>query len=159
MILTALMLAAFLAAAVIPMETFHELLGDTHFQVGEGENARLAPVTRIILLFGIGSFAAYFGGFTVILGILKRVFRTLSIGDPFQPRNVTRLRRVGLILAIVAGGVWAWQLAVSRLSDGGLGAPNLFDLLTPVFSVLVVFVLAEVFREGARVRRESELTI
>ena len=70
MILTVLMLAAFLAAAVIPMETFHELLGDTHFQVGEGENARLAPVTRIILLFGIGSFAAYFGGFTVILGIL-----------------------------------------------------------------------------------------
>ena len=33
------------------------------------------------------------------------------------------------------------------------------DLLTPVFSVLVVFVLAEVFREGARLRRESELTI
>ena len=33
------------------------------------------------------------------------------------------------------------------------------ELLTPLFSVLIVFVLAEVFREGARLRRESELTI
>ena len=30
---------------------------------------------------------------------------------------------------------------------------------TAWFSVLVVFVLAEVFREGARLRREAELTI
>jgi hypothetical protein len=37
--------------------------------------------------------------------------------------------------------------------------PGLFDLVTPAFSVFVVFVLAEVFREGARLRRESELTI
>ena len=31
--------------------------------------------------------------------------------------------------------------------------------LTAWFAVLVVFVLAEVFREGARLRREAELTI
>jgi hypothetical protein len=31
--------------------------------------------------------------------------------------------------------------------------------LTTWFSVLVVFVLAEVFREGARLRSEAELTI
>lgn len=42
--------------------------------------------------------------------------------------------------------------------------PNLQKLapslsLTAWFSVLVVFVLAEVFREGARLRREAELTI
>jgi hypothetical protein len=37
--------------------------------------------------------------------------------------------------------------------------PSLFDLVTPAFSVFVVFVLAEVFREGARLRREAELTI
>lgn len=39
---------------------------------------------------------------------------------------------------------------------GALEPPSLFDLITPAFSVLVVFVLAEVFREGARLRRESE---
>jgi len=42
---------------------------------------------------------------------------------------------------------------------GVMDPPSLFNLVTPAFSVLVVFVLAEVFREGARLRRESELTI
>ena len=31
--------------------------------------------------------------------------------------------------------------------------------LTAWFAILVVFVLAEVFREGARLRREAELTV
>ncbi len=39
-----------------------------------------------------------------------------------------------------------------RKVDGGLKA-------TPWFSVLVVFALAEVFRQGAPLRREAELTI
>jgi hypothetical protein len=57
-------------------------------------------------------------------------------------------------------------LEISRYVVWGLGPlmplikrsePN-FNL-TSWFSVLVVFVLAEVFREGARLRREAELTI
>jgi hypothetical protein len=59
----------------------------------------------------------------------------------------------------VTGGVWLGQLLVSRLVRGVMDPPSLFNLVTPAFSVLVVFVLAEVFREGARLRRESELTI
>ena len=47
----------------------------------------------------------------------------------------------------------------SRLAPGVMDPQGLGELLTPVFSVLIVFVLAEVFREGARLRRESELTI
>jgi channel protein (hemolysin III family) len=66
---------------------------------------------------------------------------------------------------IVAGGL-AWREVV-RYMVWTLGAllppqaapdrPNLS--LTAWFSILVVVVLAEVFREGARLRRESELTI
>ena len=62
-------------------------------------------------------------------------------------------------VAIVTGGVWLGQSLVSRLVRGVMDPPSLFNLVTPAFSVLVVFVLAEVFREGARLRRESELTI
>jgi hypothetical protein len=43
------------------------------------------------------------------------------------------------------------------LPGAGREQPNMS--LTAWFSVLVVFVLAEVFREGARLRREAELTI
>ena len=87
------------------------------------------------------------------------MFRTLTLGDPFQPENVSRLRQIGWILAVVTTGVWAGQMLVSRLARGIMDPPSLFNLVTPAFSVLVVFVLAEVFREGARLRRESELTI
>jgi len=38
-------------------------------------------------------------------------------------------------------------------------APSIFELITPSFAVIILIVIAEVFREGARLRRESELTI
>ena len=90
---------------------------------------------------------------------MRRIFHTLATGDPFHPTNVSRLKQIGLILAVVTGGAWIGQTLVARLARGEMDPPSLFDLVTPAFSVLVVFVLAEVFREGARLRRESELTI
>ena len=50
-------------------------------------------------------------------------------------------------------------MVAARLAPGVLDRQGVGALLTPIFSVMVVFVLAEVFREGARLRRESELTI
>ena len=117
------------------------------------------PVPRAYLLFGVGAFVGYFAGFALILRHLRRIVHSLRIGDPFQPANVSRLKEIGLTLATVTGGAWIGQALVSRLVRGELEPPGLFDLVTPAFSVLVVFVLAEVFREGARLRRESELTI
>ena len=60
---------------------------------------------------------------------------------------VARLRQ---IFATLMAGAW--------LLPGQTKVEPNFSL-TAWFSVLVVFVLAEVFREGARLRREAELTI
>lgn len=118
------------------------------------------PLTRTLLVFAFGVASAYVGSFLLILGHLRKIFRTLTIGDPFQPANVRRLRQIGLILATVTGGVWLVQgMVAARLAPGIMDPQGIGELLTPIFSVLVVFVLAEVFREGARLRRESELTI
>lgn len=116
-------------------------------------------IPRAYFLFGIGAFAGYFAGFALILRNLRAMIHTLRIGDPFQPANVSRLKQIGLTLATVTGGAWIGQTLVSRLVRGQMEPPSPMDLVTPAFSVLVVFVLAEVFREGARLRRESELTI
>jgi hypothetical protein len=108
------------------------------------------------LLFGSG--ALYIGGLVIIVGRLRQVFETLTRGDPFQPLNVSRLRVVGLALA----GLEIWNFVVPPIirslvpGEGGDGGRTSF---TGWFAVLVVFVLAEVFREGARLRREAELTI
>lgn len=154
-LITGVLILALIITVFVPMQQFQ----NATFVLGEGTDARAIPVSRSLLLFGVGSFAVYFTGFTLILRNLRKVFSTLSIGDPFHPANVRRLRQVGFTLAIVTTGVWVWQGLVAHLSHSPMQPPNLFDLLTPVFSVLIVFVLAEVFREGARLRRESELTI
>lgn len=102
--------------------------------------------------------ALYFGGILVIVGSLRRIFTTLTAGDPFHPDNVARLRLIGLMLAALELGRYAfWAASVWLLPGVDKVEPSLS--LTAWFSVLVVFVLAEVFREGARLRREAELTI
>ncbi len=152
-LVTGLLLLLWVASIFIPIDNLNVTVSD-------GADGREMPLTRPLLLFALGALTAYFGGFLIILRHLRKIFRTLTLGDPFQPDNVRRLRHVGLILAVVTGGVWLVQgLVASRLAPGVMEPQGISDLLTPVFSVLVVFVLAEVFREGARLRRESELTI
>jgi hypothetical protein len=110
-----------------------------------------------LVVGGLVVVGAYMTGVLIILGALRRIFSTLTAGDPFRPQNVSRLRAIGLALAALeleryaVWGVSAWLPAVDDIRPG-------FSL-TGWFSVLVVFVLAEVFREGARLRREAELTI
>lgn len=152
-LITGLLLILLVVCLFIPLAHLNVTLADD-------SGGRQLPLTRPLLVFALGSASAYFAGFLLILRNLRRIFRTLTIGDPFQPDNVRRLQATGLILAVVTGGVWLAQgLVAARLVPGVMESPGLSDLLTPGFSVLVVFVLAEVFREGARLRRESELTI
>ena len=134
-----------------------------------GDNIRLTfsdsqggtevPIQKGYVLAGLAGVAAYLGAFAFILDNLGRMISTLRQGDPFHPDNVRRLLRVGLVLAAAAAAAWGGQTVLAQLSRGAADPPSLFGLITPIFSVLIVFILAEVFREGARLRRESELTI
>jgi hypothetical protein len=120
------------------------------------EGRWLGPAAAAVL---VGS-DLYFAGSIVIVGRLRRIFQTLVAGDPFHPDNVRRLRVIGATMAALEVGRYI-AAAVFHLIfrghaalrwDGGIS-------LTAWFSVLVVVVLAEVFREGARLRGEAELTI
>jgi len=97
------------------------------------------------------------GGVLTIVSALRRIFMTLTAGDPFHPDNIRRLRLIGVMLGALElerylVAAVAPTLPWVKKVDGSFNA-------TAWFSVLVVFVLAEVFREGARLRREAELTI
>jgi hypothetical protein len=148
-LVTGILLLILIASLFIPLDNLTVTVGDE----------RQMPLTRSLMVFGVGAWVAYMGAFVLILRNLRKIFRTLTLGDPFQPDNVRRLRQIGVILAAVTAGVFIAQMMMARVAPGVLSAQGFSDLLTPVFSVLVVFVLAEVFREGARLRRESELTI
>ena len=151
-VVTGALALGLIAALFIPLDTLRVTVDDS-------AGARELPLTRSLLLFGLGAGVAYFSGFVAILHRLRRIFRTLTMGDPFQPDNVRRLREIGLVLAVVTAGLFLAQLTMARIAPGVVTPQGVSDLLTPIFSILVVFVLAEVFREGARLRRESELTI
>jgi hypothetical protein len=152
-LVTLILLIALVAFVFVPVESLN-------LTVSNSEGGVQQALTRPLIVFALGVLSAWFGGFLLILRQLRQIFRTLTQGDPFQPGNVRRLRLIGATLAIVTGGVWIAQSVVAaRLAPGVLDRQGVGALLTPIFSVLVVFVLAEVFREGARLRRESELTI
>lgn len=110
---------------------------------------------------GCAFLMAYVGGLTVITGRVRLVFVTLTRGDPFHPNNARRLRLIGFTLgALELLNQVAPDLVFLLLPDGlAEGRVGLSFNFTAWFSVAVVLVLAEVFREGARLRREAELTI
>lgn len=141
-----------LALAALLFSVNPALLGNVKMSEA-GELIDRAPV----IVGGLLAAGAFMAGMLVIIGALRRIFVTLTAGDPFHPANVGRLRLIGLMLAALELGryaVWgvsAWLPSVREVRPS-------FSL-TAWFSVLVVFVLAEVFREGARLRREAELTI
>jgi hypothetical protein len=110
------------------------------------------------LVLGLVAASLYIAGVFYIVGRLRRIFATLTAGDPFQPDNVRRLRTIGGMLAVLELGRYPVALLTAWLAPGASGGRFTFNP-TAWFAVLVVFVLAEVFREGARLRREAELTI
>jgi len=145
----------FLVIALLIMILFPFLVTNWIEQSAISETLRTRHLPVAVL---IAVAMAYLGGILVIVGRLRRVFDTLSAGDPFDPANVGRLRIIGLCLACLELGRYAIQaLASIALQDWAKIRDSVS--LTAWFSVMVVLVLAEVFREGARLRREAELTI
>jgi len=129
----------------------------SHIQLTTADGAEIMSRGPVVAA-GLLAATLYMGGVLVIVDRLRRIFSTLTAGDPFHPENVTRLRVVGLMLAMLELGRYAvWTVSAWLMPAVNEVEPTFS--LTAWFSVLVVFVLAEVFREGARLRREAELTI
>ena len=157
------LLLGLLGALVAQPFVASQVIGDVSIN-GETDPERIRDMIRSPLIPGaIAATAVYVAGLVFIVGRLRRVFVTLTQGDPFQPMNVRRLRLIGFTLAgielfsYLVRAMLGWWKAQAHL-DVNLDIVQGFDL-TVWFAVLVVFVLAEVFREGARLRREAELTI
>jgi hypothetical protein len=118
------------------------------------EGPWLGPIAAGTLL----ALDLYIGGAIVIVGRLRRIFKTLIAGDPFHPDNVRRLRVIGGALAALEVGRYITAALAHMIFHGHANISGGINFTT-WFAVLVIVVLAEVFREGARLRGEAELTI
>ncbi len=99
-------------------------------------------------------------GLWVIVGRLRKIFVTLIAGQPFQAENARRLRVIGLVLAALEFsryGVWAIMISGTAIGQNRLFQPQI-DFVG-LFAIGVMFVLAEVFDEGVRMRKDLDLTI
>jgi len=100
----------------------------------------------------------HFITFGVLLYVVERlleILKTLRFGSPFVKENADRFRKLGWALLIGEGSkiVIAVLAAISDADvDVGLDGITLI-------AVIAVFVLSEVFREGARMKEEQDLTV
>ena len=127
-------------------------MGHIHLDSEDGDLSGKGPLLAWVLFCA----GAYLGIILAIVQRLRKVFLTLTAGDPFHPDNVVRLRLIGLLLGGLEISRYVFKAASRYLDQDNDGRG--FSL-TAWFAVLVVLVMSEVFREGARLRREAELTI
>jgi hypothetical protein len=100
-----------------------------------------------------------------LLTQLRHIFRSLSRGLLFIPENARRMRWVGFTVIFLelarAALVYFWSYYTSlHFTANGLRfvAWTDFNGIT-IVAALAVLVIAEVFREGARLHEEQSLTI
>ncbi|WP_305097914.1 DUF2975 domain-containing protein [Croceibacterium aestuarii] len=152
-------LAVCVGAAVLPF--FHADIGA---QLAADDRG-ISPVQAILLIEGV------LLGIAVLLGmaeyfflLLWRILASVKDGDPFTPANSIRLSRmawtalVGDILSIGFAVYVAW--AQTYIADAIDGEDLNFDSGgAGIVLILVLFVLARVFREGTEMRAELEGTV
>jgi hypothetical protein len=119
-------------------------------------NSMLFVGMRLIMVIGVCAVPIAHLVLTRLLSIVE----TVSVGNPFVVANAARLKTIawGMLglefmhfaVGAVAAGV---STATAPLNiDGGFS-------LTPWLAVLMLFVLARVFEQGARMREDLEGTV
>ncbi|WP_425410361.1 DUF2975 domain-containing protein [Hyphococcus sp.] len=90
-----------------------------------------------------------------VVNRLLEILKTLRFGSPFVKENADRFRTVGYALLIGEGAKFAFGF-LSILFDAEIDIDFSFISWLAIIAVLV---LSEVFREGARMKEEQDLTV
>jgi hypothetical protein len=132
----------------------------TEFHVNYDDSGGLTwPVVVPALLIG----AVAIAGSLIIVWRLRKLFDSFTSGEPFRRENALHLRVIWMtMLAIEIARYALLALTGALLTTFGPGVDADYTLnidLSVWGSILILIVLAEVFREGARLKEEQELTI
>ncbi|WDI32620.1 DUF2975 domain-containing protein [Hyphococcus flavus] len=111
------------------------------FEIGEYFEVTHAFVNTGVMLF--------------VVNRLLEILKTLRFGSPFVKENADRFRTVGYALLIGEGAKFAFGF-LSLIFDTEVDIDMSFLTWLAIIAVLV---LSEVFREGARMKDEQDLTV
>jgi len=93
---------------------------------------------------------------------MKRIIDTVADGDPFIPANADRLRAMAwLMLGVQILGISVGTLGgiVDQIVEGEAESLSFEFDINSLALILVLFILARVFRRGAEMRDELEGTV
>ena len=124
--------------------------------LGAGDDPRTLIGMRLIMVMGVAAVPVAFVVFSRLLSIVE----TVNVGDPFVARNAARLQTIAwsvLALEVIRLVIVGIANAVSS-PDRPINIDWKFSV-TPWLAVLLLFVLARVFEQGARMREEIEATV
>ncbi len=109
--------------------------------------------------------AAVVGTAFVFFGKLRQIINTVGEGDPFVPENADRLNMMAwMLLGIYLLGGAASGVAlfvanwVRQIEDAQFTVAGGFDL-TSILMIIILFILARVFKHGAEMREDLEGTV
>jgi len=110
--------------------------------------------------------ALIFAALSLFFGKLRAIIASVSEGDPFTPENATCLNSMAwLFLGVKVSTmlVAGLRLHLTSLMDKGASSGNvlgfgLYDL-DAILIVIVLFILARVFRHGAAMREDLKGTV
>ncbi len=122
-----------------------------------------APPPALVWPFAI-MFAIFVLAAQTVISRLRKIFTTLIAGDPFVPENAVHMRTIWIVLVVfevLNMGFSSGALMAQKWFGGALaGLKGEFHINWSLWmAVIVLIVLTEIFREGAKLRQEQKLTI
>lgn len=110
--------------------------------------------------------AVAIAGALIIVWRLRKLFDNFSSGEPFRRENAIHLRVIWITMMAIELARYALTASFAGMVTAfgeaqGVGVRHVeFNVnLSTWGAILILIVLAEVFREGARLKEEQELTI
>ncbi len=144
------------AAAVIASVPLHDLLAaKIAARHPAADVARVIGGLRLLLLLGVAAAVPAH----VIFSRLSAVIGTVRIGETFASTNAQRVRQIGWALLAIQLLDFPLLLIVRRFDGLGIETTGSSISIGGWLSVLVAFVLARVFAEGAALREDLEGTV
>ena len=109
---------------------------------------------------GLAGLVVFAPGIIYVCLQLRRILSTLADGDPFVPENGPRLTRIAIAIGLVELGSYVTVILLNAFVDLGTDQPVRLSInLAAWAAVVALFILAQVFREGTRLRDEEKMTI
>jgi cation transport ATPase len=155
LVLNIIFAIAFLAATILSLPLHDQLAARIVAKYPTIDVERVVGGIRALLSLGVvAAIPAH-----VIFSRLAAVIGTVRIGETFASTNARRVRQVGWALLAIQLLDFPLMLVVRRFDGLGVDSAGSSTSIGGWLSVLVAFVLARVFAEGAALREDLEGTV